>query len=1259
MTSGPGHQMNQNPSPHLSMAWAVERRALQRHRGMFLLAAPFLVAVILLAAPGNWLQAQAPAPAKPAPAKPEPAKPAPAAPPVEYAAIRQIIATHCLSCHDRTEKDGDLVMETFAELMKGGESGQVIKPGDAAASLLVTSIEHSKKPFMPPPKKAAKLSSAEIALIRAWIDGGAKGPAPGADLPIEKKLPPIAPRGSALPGVQAIAGVAAGNLVAIGSYGDVELRGLDDRALRGKLTGITGKIHDLALDAKGARLAAAGGQPGRPGQAVLWEIAGGKTLATFSGVHTDAIYSVAISPDGKLLATGGYDQLVVLWNIADGKLIKTLKGHNGAVFDLSFRADGRVLASASADRTVKLWDVQSGMRLETLSEATKAVHAVAFSPDGKRLAAGGADNRIRVWRISPQAAEGSNELLLSRFAHEGAILRLVFAQDGSLLASAADDRTVKLWDGISLEPKLALEQQPDWPAGLAMTMDRKLLIVGRLDGSVGYYQTADGKIAPPAPPGLAAIEPRGARSGAESPLKLRGKNLSAARAVKTNHPQLTAVIEPAPKGDGQSASAEQLAIRLTAGAEVPRGPYEIWLEGEGGSSAKLPLHIDDLPQIVEVEPNDFPAQATAGPAPADFWGALDKPGDVDCFSFSAKAGQSIVIDAACQRIGGKANLVISLADATGRILASNNDYDGQPDPLIHFTIPADGRYLVMVREFQLGASADHFYRLTIGDLPVVTGSWPLDLPAGAESKVQLLGHNIPESAWVAVKTGAMGMTPVPVDHKAFRARRELSVQAQAMPQMLEKEPNDLPAQAMELPLGPAGAMGQGRLWAAGASAAGGDVDLWKFKASKGQQWVIQTLAARRNTGADTRLEILHPDGRPVQRLLLRAVRDTSITFRPLDAGGNGVRLVSWEEMQLNEYLYIQGEVVKLFLAPRGPDSEWSFYTLRGKRRCFFDTSPTTHPLDQAAYIVEPLAPGAAPPANGLPLFPIHYANDDDGLREFGADSRIHFTAPADGHYLVKVTDVRGFSGARQAYSLTIRPPAPDFRPSLDGANPVIPPGSGRRFAINVERIDEFEGPITVEISGLPPGFTASAPLVIEAGHGQVEGSLWAAADAPKPTPANQTASRIIARGMIGGRTVEKPLGGFGTIKLADKSGMTVKLEPDLQTPGAAGKTADGKPVILLQPGRETTAWLSIERHGHADRVSFDLEGLPHGVIVADIGLSGILIPEGQSRRKVFIQCAGWVSPALRPFHARAREAGSPASSPILLQVGGLSPAASK
>src|SRR5205814_2277375 len=224
--------------------------------------------------------------------------------------------------------------------------------------------------------------------------------------------------------------------------------------------------------------------------------------------------------------------------------------------------------------------------------------------------------------------------------------------------------------------------------------------------------------------------------------------------------------------------------------EHPPGEAEFWLAGPGGESGRVKLFIDTLPQVVETE-----GAVTPVLLPAGLWGALTVRGDVDTFSFEGAKGQKVVVDAAAKRIGSKAELTLTLTDATGRLVASNIDFECESDPLIVTTLPAAGKYLLTVTDLQLGASADHYYRLSVGDLPVVTGVYPLALPANATNEVRLVGANLPANAIAKVNAGAACESVVPIDLEKYHARRELKVLVSSLPEVLETEDNDKPAHA--------------------------------------------------------------------------------------------------------------------------------------------------------------------------------------------------------------------------------------------------------------------------------------------------------------------------------------------------------------------------------------------------------------------------------------------------------------------------------
>jgi WD40 repeat protein len=120
-----------------------------------------------------------------------------------------------------------------------------------------------------------------------------------------------------------------------------------------------------------------------------------------------AVYQVAFSPDGGILAASGEDGEVRLWEVSDRRLVSTLTGPPEIVYDLAFSPDGRTLATANGDKTVALWDITnpaSPVSLGSLTGPTGAVFSVAFSPTGNALAAGSQDGTTRLWLATPAGA---------------------------------------------------------------------------------------------------------------------------------------------------------------------------------------------------------------------------------------------------------------------------------------------------------------------------------------------------------------------------------------------------------------------------------------------------------------------------------------------------------------------------------------------------------------------------------------------------------------------------------------------------------------------------------------------------------------------------------------------------------------------------------------------------------------------------------------------------------------------------------------
>jgi nitrous oxidase accessory protein NosD len=188
--------------------------------------------------------------------------------------------------------------------------------------------------------------------------------------------------------------------------------------------------------------------------------------------HTDWVYSVAFSPDGKLLASGSRDWTIKLWDVASGSLVRTLSGHTGAVNSVAFSPDGKLLASGSRDWTIKLWDVASGSLVRTLTGHSESVTSVAFSPDGRLLASGSGDRTIKLWEV----ASGREVRTLS--GHTDWVYSVAFSPDGRLLASGSNDDTIKLWEVATGSEVRTLTGHTDWVYSVAFSPDGKLLASG-------------------------------------------------------------------------------------------------------------------------------------------------------------------------------------------------------------------------------------------------------------------------------------------------------------------------------------------------------------------------------------------------------------------------------------------------------------------------------------------------------------------------------------------------------------------------------------------------------------------------------------------------------------------------------------------------------------------------------------------------------------------------------------------------------------
>jgi WD40 repeat protein/serine/threonine protein kinase len=281
--------------------------------------------------------------------------------------------------------------------------------------------------------------------------------------------------------------------------------------------GHTAPLNAVAIGPDGRTLASAG----EDGAVMVWNLATGRMVHTLSA-HTDEVFGLTFSRDGNLLASGSGDGTIVLWDVDKGTEVRRLKGHSRSYSRIWFSPDGRTLAAGAENGTVKRWDVGSGKEEKPLLLHAGRVRCVAFRPDGTQLASGGEDGTVRLHDLHGggtrkfTAASAVNEVAfapkgrtlaalgsgpeagvqlwdldteqpLTLQGHTAAVRGLAFAPQEALLATCAEDGTVRLWELTGGEARARTIDLGRWPSGVravAFTPDGRFLVTANGNGTV-------------------------------------------------------------------------------------------------------------------------------------------------------------------------------------------------------------------------------------------------------------------------------------------------------------------------------------------------------------------------------------------------------------------------------------------------------------------------------------------------------------------------------------------------------------------------------------------------------------------------------------------------------------------------------------------------------------------------------------------------------------------------------------------------------
>lgn len=411
--------------------------------------------------------------------------------PVSFAKdIGPVLVQKCQGCHGTAEPKAEYQVVSFNALNKPGASGMTpVTAGKLEASelyRLVSTSEASERM----PKEGDPLPAETVALVKRWIEEGAKFDGPDAAAPLASYVPkapfPAAPQAyHRTVSITALAFRPDGQELAVGGYHEITIWNPADGALLRRIGNVEQRVFGLAYSPDGTLLAVAGGEPGVGGGVRLYDPNTGAIVKDLAST-ADCAFDVQFNPAGSKLAACSADRSIRIFDVAAGKQDFLIEDHADWVMGIAWNHDGTRLASASRDKTSKLFDTSNGESLATYPGHGEAVYGVAFSPDGAQVYTSGASKTIQLWN----PADGAKIADIGGFG--GEVDKVVIRQ-GFAFAACADGivRQFQVSDRAAVR---SYTGHADWVYAIAYNEATGRLASGGYDGEVRVWNGADGAL---------------------------------------------------------------------------------------------------------------------------------------------------------------------------------------------------------------------------------------------------------------------------------------------------------------------------------------------------------------------------------------------------------------------------------------------------------------------------------------------------------------------------------------------------------------------------------------------------------------------------------------------------------------------------------------------------------------------------------------------------------------------------------------------